>query len=309
MPARTTNAKIFPRQAGLSACLVLLLVTGIGDAHGQARRPGDTPPVFSQGRPDQVKGREILEEFRRTGWGLGGDYYLEFELRVLPKKGDERVVPGRMWGGRNARGPVTRVALQPSAKDTERRLLVQTGPDSAAWSWPAEGLALPGADGTPAPQAAALFAPLAGTDLTAFDLQMPFLWWVDFTYEGTAPVVGRPAHKFLLRPPAAIAALRPGLAGVRVFLDTQFNALVQAEELGRGDTPLKTISVLELKKIGDRWIVKTVDLRDDVTRNKTQFAVTGAALGQDFLPTLFEPARLGDNVAPPPADRVTRVGQ
>jgi hypothetical protein len=290
----------------LSACLVLLLAAA-GDVPAQVRRPGDTPEVFTQGRPDQAKGREILEEFRRTGWGLGGDYYLEFELRVRPRRGDERVVPGRMWGGRNERGPVTRVALHPGVKDAERRLLVQTGPDSAAWHWPAEGLALPGAGGTPAPQAASLFAPLAGTDLTAFDLQMPFLWWTDFTYEGTAPVRSRPAHVFLLRPPAAIAALRPGLTGVRVWLDTEFNALLQATETGPGGAARKTITVLDLKKIGDRWIVETVDLRDEVTRDKTQFAVTGAALGQNFLPALFDPARLADEGPTPPAERVTRV--
>jgi len=279
-----------------------------GPAVAQVRRPGSEPPVYVQSKPDQAKGREILQEFRQTGWGLGGDFYLEFELRVMPRRGDERTVPGRMWGGRNDRGPVTRVALSPGGKDAERRLLVQTGPDSGAWSWPAGALALPGTPVAPEPQAAALFTPLAGTDLTAFDLQMPFLWWTDFTYEGVAEVRGRPAHVFLLRPPTALATQPLAPAAVRVWLDTQFNALVQAAELGRNGGPLKTITVLELKKIGDRWIVKTVDLRDETTRNKTQFGVTAAALGEHFLPALFDPARLGDTVAPPPADRLTRVG-
>jgi hypothetical protein len=285
-----------------------MVLAMVSPATAQVRRPGAEPPVYMQTKPDQAKGREILQDFRQTGWGLGGDFYLEFELRVMPRRGDERTVPGRMWGGRNDRGPVTRVALAPGGQDAERRLLVQTGPDSGAWSWPADGLVLPGTTATPEPQAAALFAPLAGTDLTAFDLQMPFLWWADFTYEGTADVRGRPAHTFLLRPPAAIAAQRLAPSAVRVWLDTQFNALVQADELGRGDVPFKTITVLELKKVGERWIVKTVDLRDDVTRNKTQFAVTAAALGEHFLPALFDPARLGDTVAPPPAERLTRVG-
>jgi hypothetical protein len=280
----------------------------VSPSAAQIRRPGADAPVYVQPKPDQAKGREILQEFRQIGWGLGGDFYLEFELRVMPRRGDDRTVPGRMWGGRNDRGPVTRVALLPGGKDAERRLLVQTGPDSGAWSWPADGLVLPGTTITPEPQAATLFTPLAGTDLTAFDLQMPFLWWADFTYEGTADVRGRPTHVFLLRPPAAIAAQRLAPAAVRVWLDTQFNALVQAAELGRDGAALKTITVLELRKIGDRWIVKTVDLRDETTRNKTQFAVTAAALGEHFLPALFEPARLGETVAPPPPDRLTRVG-
>src|SRR6185436_3318254 len=121
-----------PRQA-VTACLALLLVTAPVAARAQARRPGEEPAVYLQGKPDQEHGRKVLEEFRQAGWGLGGAYYLEFELRVLPGRGDERTVPGRMWGGRNGRGPVTRVVLQPGVKDAERRLLVQVGPESRLW--------------------------------------------------------------------------------------------------------------------------------------------------------------------------------
>ena len=99
---------------------------------------------------------------------------------MLPRRGDEHVVQGRLWGGRNDRGPVSRVILQPG-EAKERRLLVQNGPESAVWLWPGPGgqVATLGS--------AALFTPLADTDLTAFDLQMPFLYWSDFVFEGLAP--------------------------------------------------------------------------------------------------------------------------
>ena len=69
---------------------------------------------------------------------------------------------------------------------------------------------------------------------------MSFLYWTDFVYEGVARVRGRPAHSFLLYPPADVAAARPELTGVRVLLDTQFQQLVQAEQLGAKGASVKT---------------------------------------------------------------------
>jgi hypothetical protein len=94
---------------------------------------------------------------------------------------------------------------------------------------------------------------------------------------------------------------------VRIWLDTQFNALVQAEELDRDGQPLKAITVLDLKKVGEQWIVKAVDIRNEATRDKTQFAVTGAALDQKFPAALFDPDHLGDPAAPPPPDQVQKI--
>ena len=68
--------------------------------------------------------------------------------------------------------------------------------------------------GNPAepPGIKALFEPVSGTNLTAFDLQMPFLYWPDFIYEGLARMHGRPAHQFLFYPPADVAAQYPTFA-------------------------------------------------------------------------------------------------
>jgi hypothetical protein len=243
------------------------------------------------GQPDQQKGREILEQFRLQG--VRGDYYLEFELRVLPRHGDERILHGRLWGSRNADGPVSRVSIQPAdAGAAELRLLVQSGAAPALWQW--QGGA------TEALDVAALFTPVAGTDLTPFDLQMPFLYWPDFVYEGLVRSHGRPAHQFLLYPPPELAARHPELTAVRVDLDTQFVALVEAELISGGGKPLKAVSVLDLKKIGDQWLVKAIDLRDETTRNKTRFAVTAAALNLRLPAGLFAPAGLGEPAPVPP---------
>ncbi len=293
------------RQAGLLACLVVFCATLLPvDAEAQPRRYRPPARYIQLGKPDQAEGRKILENFRQQG--IAGDYYLEFDLRVLPRRGDTRVVTGgRLWGSRNDTGPVSRVELPAVDSAPVRRLLVQNGAQGAVWVSPVSA-GLPAAGG--ALDTAALFTPLAGTGLTTFDLQMPYLYWSDFVFEGVAPVRGRPAHVFLLYPPDDIAALKPELTGVRVYLDTQFGALVQSQQIGGDERVLKSLTVLDLKKVDDQWMVKTIDLRDEITRDKTQFVVTGAALGLDFSGVLFEPASLAEGITPPPANRVRRLG-
>lgn len=263
--------------------------------HARAQKGYQPPPNYAQyGQPDQEQGREILERFRRQG--IAGDYYLEFELRVIPRHGAERVLRGRLWGSRNTGGPISRVSVHaPEAGAApEARLLVQSGARPALWQWHE------GSGATPEPLGiAALFEPVAGTDLTPFDLQMPFLYWPEFVYEGLARMRGRPAHQFLFYPPAEVAERHPALRGIRAYLDTQYTALVQAEFIGEGGRALKVLSVLDLKKIGDQWIVKSIDLRDETTRNKTRFVVTAAALNQHFAAEVFDPARLAEPAALP----------
>ncbi len=294
------------RQTALSVCLLFgLVAAGLTPAPlaAQSRLNRPAPRYLQLSPPDQKQGAEILREMRAAG--PDGDYYLEFELRVLPRRGEERSVPGRLWGGRNGEGPVTRLSIRPLADSSnpagavgaakaEQRLLVQGGPKPAAWHWPAT-------DGSSsiAVDEGALFAPLAGTDLSAFDLQMPFLYWSDFVYEGKTRLNDRPADAFLLYPPAALAARRPDLAAMRVYLDPQYHALVQAEQLGEKERVLKSMRVVELKKIGEQWMVKAVELRDETTRNKTRFVVTAAALGRDFAGGIFDPGALSLTLNPP----------
>lgn len=281
--------------------LALVALCGLAP-QARAQKGSRPPPNYVQfGEPDQKEGREILEGFRRQG--IAGDYFLEFELRVLPRHGTERVLSGRLWGSRNTAGPISRISVRGAAADAapELRLLMQGGASPALWRW-TDGS---GARAEPA-GIDALFEPVAGTDLTAFDLQMPFLYWPDFVYEGLARVHGRPAHQFLFFPPADVTLHNPLLRGVRAYLDTQYGALVQAELIGGDDRPLKVFSLLDLKKVGDQWIPKTIDFRNETTRNKTRFAVTGAALNQTFPAAIFDPTHLPE-VSATPAELVKLV--
>lgn len=254
-------------------------------AQPEAFRPSPEYPGGS--RPDQAAGAQALADFRRAG--LAGDSWLAFELRVMPRQGAERRLGGRLFGGRREDGTWTRLHLPVAGG--ESRWLIRSGVEPAAWQFDGMGEAAATRSLGPGD----LFAPMAGTDLTLFDLQMPFVHWTDFTYEGLARVRGRPAHRLLLYPPADLRAARPALSAVRVFLDTQFQALVQAEQLGAKGEVTRTITVLDLKRTAEQWIVKSIDVRDHATRNKTRFSVTAAALGQAWPPGTFDPAQLGED--------------
>ena len=54
-------------------------------------------------------------------------------------------------------------------------------------------------------------------------------------------------------------------------------------------------------------MLKSVDLRNEITRDKTRFLVTAAALNLELTPALFEPGRLSDDVPAPRNDRLVRL--
>ena len=279
------------RLAGPNRRRAWILLAAAALAGGPSLPAARPEPHFVSGdKPDQAGGRRALEEFRAAG--LAADYWMEFELRVLPHKGDETTLRGQILGARSELGPVTRLDVG------GQRWLIQSGPRPAAWAAGPGGVRpLTGAES---------LQPLAGTELTPFDLQMPFLYWNDYVYEGLANIRGRPAYSLLLYPPADLAAARPDLAAVRVALDTQFHALVQAEMLGPKGETRKTITVLDLKKAGTQWIVKAIDLRNPVTRDKTRFSVTAVALDLTLPSSDFQPAALAAPVAAPPGAKIER---
>ena len=290
---RTPAARLW-RAFFLLAGLALGAVAGLAQP---AKNYRPMPNYVQFGVPDQAEGRRLMEDFRHLG--ISGDYYLEFRLRMMPHRGHETVYTGRLWGGRRPEGAYTRLELKEPG-GAELRLLILNGPNPQIWSWrpgllEAEHLGL-----------ADLFKPIPGTVLTPFDLQMPYLYWKEFTYEGLAKVRGRPAYNFLMYPPVDVAKADPVLLGVRVSIDSEYKAMVESKLIGADDRTLKRLSLQELKKVRGQWIVKMVEVRDEASRATTRFSVTGAGLGLSFAGALFSPGALSTDIAPPSGDSVDR---
>ena len=273
----------------VATCVTLLVAT-------QAANVPVKPPELSQmGKADPEEAARILEQFRRSG--IPGQYYLEFELHALPRRGEEQIFQGRLWGGRNEQGAISRVELT-DAKNQKHRLLIQNGEHAAVWKFTQGKVA--------ALSVAELFQPLIpGVEVTAFDVQMPFLYWPDATLEKITRMRGRPSNAFLFRAPASFTQQHAEVTAARAYLDTQFNALMQTELLGANDRVVKTTSLLDLKKITDpvtrreQWIPKAFDVRNETTRDKTRFVIKAVALDLELAPAVFQPASLAEEIAPP----------
>ncbi len=250
--------------------------------------------------PDRAAALAMLDHFRRSIYAE--PVYLEFELREMPRRGAEHLYHGRLWGARNDGGPVARFELDPGGGAPAHHILVQGGPDASLWV--SDGA------GKVARSENALLAPLVpGVQMTPFDLQMPYLYWLDAAFAGEERVRGRAANVYALTPPSEFTAANPGVSSVRVYLDTQYDALMQSEVTGPNGRVAKTLSLLELRKVGDRWIPRDLDVRDDATRDKTRLSVTAIAIGVPADPAVFDPASLGAAAAAPAAARITRVTQ
>ena len=82
---------------------------------------------------------------------------------------------------------------------------------------------------------------------------------------------------------------------------------MQSEILGSRGKVTKTWAVLSLKTVDKQTLPKSVDYRNETTRDKTRLQITGAALNLQLSSALFQPASLAQPAAPPSPDRVERI--
>jgi hypothetical protein len=252
------------------------------------------------GGPDKADAAAVLDQFRRSIYAE--PIYVEFELREMPRRGEERVFHGRLWGARNERGPVTRFEVAVGKGGSTHSVLVQGGPDAGIWVSDGPG-------GGSRDERAVLLPLVPGAEITPFDIQMPYLYWLDVDRAGEKRVRGRPTFDYLFTPPAEFTAANPGVRSVRAYLDIQYGALMQSEITGANGRVSKTLSLLELRRVGDRWIPRDLDVRNEETRGKTRLSVTAVAIGIAVDPSAFDPSRLGSAAARPPEASVTRITQ
>lgn len=275
----------------MTRCLLAfltLLLGAISIAEAQPRgRP--RPQFIDPDQLNQAEGVRVLNAFRTAR--LAGDYAFIFNLRQFPRRGKETVTSGTMWGTWRSDGrALTRVHI--AEENRELRYLQIGGQPGAVFRKegqnPSELLA-----------GDQKFQPVVeGSTFSSFELQMPFLFWEDYIYEGTRKFRGRPTHYFILYPPQDFQMTEVG--AVRVLIDAEFNAMLRAEILDADGLPLKTFKITSFKKVGGQWIIKAIDLLDEKTRDKTRFEVTGAAVGLQLPEDVFDPATLNDQIDPVP---------
>ena len=213
-------------------------------------------------------------------------YSLQFQLRHMPRRGNETVKTGILYGPFLGCGVSRLSVVRDSEKNNFSNFLLKNGEDPKFWNVTSNEL-------QPiliSPEES--LAPLVqGMNQTAFDLLMPFVFW-DGEYKNSGKVAGRPAHIFSFTCPPWITKVRPHWQNITLALDDAYDAPLRVEILGKSQIAERTLILRKFKKIGDRWIVKEIDCHDRKSRSVTRMTVTSAALGLDLDQTLFLPENL-----------------
>jgi hypothetical protein len=235
--------------------------------------------------------------------GIEGTYTFVFELRVMPRRGEERTLRGQMWGSRTAAGPVFRYEIWEPGRQQDRvlRFLAQNGPEPELWFFDTASEA----DEARPLRTSELFTPIQGTDFVPFDLQMPFLFWNDFAYEGLRRVRGRSSHAFLMYAPEELRREFSWLEGVRMFLDAEFNAVSSAEIVNAAGETIRSFQILDIKGLDNQWFPRSIDYRDARTGDRTRLSIQAAALNLPAESFPFLPQTLSHPFPVVPRDRLT----
>jgi hypothetical protein len=264
------------------------------------RRLSDESPLDTVGKnPSQETGWEILKTFRAMGWD--GGYRWRIQLKVMPRREKTRSLNGLMFGDRTENGPVSRIDLIERPADVDAngdlvkaeslRLLFQSGKGGFAMRKRSE------VSGPPeVVDSDRMMEAIAGSDIALFDLMAPYVFWPHFKYEGRTTFRGGPTHLFWMYPPEEDALMKAHVSGVRLYINDQFNVLVQTEVFDASGKKAKTLSIIGIERVDGQVIFKDMDVRNDKTRGKTRLKIVDAEMGLRLPPSLFEPQSLMDNL-------------
>jgi hypothetical protein len=130
-----------------------------------------------------------------------------------------------------------------------------------------------------------------GINHSPFDLLMPFLNW-PYQYEKSGRVCGRPAHLYIFTPLPNSPFSQSSFSSVRLAIDDAYHAPLRIEHMDGGILPSRIFSLQSFKKVEDRWVVKTIDVKERDSKSKTRFELISAAHGLDLHEITFEKSGL-----------------
>ncbi len=104
---------------------------------------------------------------------------------------------------------------------------------------------------------------IRGTDITWNDLTLSFLWWRD----------GRLAGRESLRGRDCIMVDFMHSGSTRLWVDDKLFMIIQAEEYDEAGSRTRRLSVKNIKKIGDVWMLKDLEVRQYPSMHRTLLRV------------------------------------
>ena len=264
------------------------------------RRVTRNSPLDTVGEaPSQKLGWEILEQFRSMGWD--GGYQWRIQLKIMPRREKSRYINGIMYGDRNAEGPISRIDIVENPADVDAsgnhvegsvlRLLLQSGANAYAIQMSSSESGPP-----TVVESDGILEGIADSEFSLFDLMAPYVYWPRFEYEGRKTFRGGPTHLFWMYPPEEDVFLNDRIGGVRLYISDQFNVLTQTEIFDGQGEKLKTIYISGVKKVDGQAIFSGMDVRNELTRDKTRLRIVDASMGLELPRSLFKAQSLTDDL-------------
>lgn len=285
----------------ISAFIFLIVAVSWGTSSLEAqRRVTSGSPLDTVGEaPNQKLGWEILQQFRSMGWD--GGYRWRIQLKIMPRREKSWYINGMMYGDRSVQGPISRIDIIERPTDVDAsgnqvqgstlRLLLQSGANAYAMQ------KLSVDSGPPnVVEADAILDRIAGSEFSLFDLMAPYVYWSKFEYEGRKTFRGGPTHLFWMYPPEEDTLLSSLVGGVRLYISDQFNVLTQTEIFDTEGEKLKTIYISGVKKVDGQAIFSGMDVRNELTRDKTRLRILDADMGLELPQSLFKAQSLMDDL-------------
>jgi len=107
---------------------------------------------------------------------------------------------------------------------------------------------------------------LLDTDVTWSDLTLDFLWWDDVSFDEKREAES--VQGVICR----VLLLKKGVRAVRAWVDRRTGAMLQAEEVSDGKV-VRELFCTSLKKFGDRWAPKNIEVGPPGAKYRTKIVV------------------------------------
>lgn len=279
--ARKTAATLATTLAAAFAVVVAAaVISASGGAGGLCAAPRGGASTDSVRKLTSDEAAQMWSEFSRAA--IAGDYCMNFSLSHRPRKGEETRLRGEIFGTKT-----------PDGFD-KTRIRIFGKPDAANSGAPRECIAdyilvndpnnpqvFKFADGkfSPLPRGEWNKPFADGIIYSPFDIMMPYKFWSS-RYDG-AGRIGQAVHYFLLTPAGSNSA------AVRLALSREFSSPVQVQTLAADGGSVKTLNLASVKKIGSRWIMREIQLRDDKSRDKDILRFDAANFDDRLSPETF----------------------
>ncbi|MFI3290446.1 MAG: outer membrane lipoprotein-sorting protein [Opitutales bacterium] len=213
------------------------------------------------------------------------NFYFCFELKHLPKRAKASTYLGEMLAKRINHTYHTRLCFADSQGNRYDYLFIleELSGKSQVYSYDFE------TNATRQLNPEDLLQPLAkGLIYTPLDVLMDYKYW-EAKYQ-RAGRISQAVYFFKLKSPYA------WLGDVEIALSREFNSPEQTQFFSPKGELLRTFSLGSVKKIDDYWIVKTAEIKDEVSGDKDKFSITAANLKESLDANLFKKESLGKDI-------------